>query len=213
MKRLRTPARVPVLLGALVAALAVAQAARADLIPSDATVTGTGPFTFSYDFTVQGNTQIRTNDYIVIYDVKGFVPGSVTGPAGWTVSWQNTGPYPGGFMPPDDGTLPNIEWKYTGSTPITAMNTTQPMTGFSYQSTYGLIGQASYAAQMHDPLQHQPNRLTTSQGTVDVPMPDNGHQPPPTGDSPEPATLLLAGMGLAGVGLGALRKWQLRKSA
>ena len=76
----RWQARIPAALAALVAVLGVVQGARAELIPTPTTVTGTGPFTFSYDFKVLGTSQVQTGDFAVIYDVKGYIPGSATAP-------------------------------------------------------------------------------------------------------------------------------------
>jgi hypothetical protein len=158
MKRMRTPARVPAILAALVAVLAVAQGARAELLPTLNGVSGTGPFTFNYTFNVLGTSQLQTGDYAVVYDVKGFVPGSATAPANWSMTWANTGPVPGQTAPNDDPTLPNIKWTYTGSSIISPGSTSAAILGFSYQSTDGLIGTADFASQTHtDPDPNHPH--------------------------------------------------------
>jgi hypothetical protein len=213
MKRLRTPARLPAILAALVAVLAVAQGARAEIIPSSAGVSGTGPFTFSYTFGVLGGSQLQTGDFAVLYDVKGYVPGSATAPAGWSVSWQNLGPDPKQTAPNDNPLLPNIIWTYTGASVISPGPSTVQIPGFSYMSTDGLIGQADFASQTHedpDP-QHPKGRSVSNVTQVDVPAPNGDGGPPPT-DSPEPGTVVLSFFGLAGLGLGALRKWKASKT-
>jgi hypothetical protein len=199
------------MLAALVVVLAVAQGARAELLPSSAGVTGTGPFTFNYSFAVLGTSQLQTGDYAVVYDVKGFVPGSATAPAGWSVHWQNLGPDPKQTHPNDDPNLPNIVWTYTGAAVISPGPTSADITGFSYQSTFGLIGEADFASQTHtDPDPHHPHgRVVGNITQVDVPAPSGG--PPPF--APEPGSVVLSFFGLAGLGLGALRKWTTRKPA
>jgi len=214
MKRWRNGRIFPAL-AALAAVLSAATAARAELIPSDVVVTpnGGGVFTFSYDLKVLGTSQVQTNDYGVIYDVKGLVPGSITAPAGWAVSWSNTGPTPSQTAPTDDLTLPNIKWTYTGAATISPGGTTVLISGFSYQSTFGLIGEADFASQTHlDPdATHPLGRKVSNVTTVDVPKPSD--DPPPPNDAPEPASVLLSCFGLAGLGLGAVRKWAGRRAA
>jgi hypothetical protein len=214
MKRTGMSAHILTLLAVLATAFAVTPAARAEVIPSNVVVSpaGGGVFTFSYDLNVLGNSQILTGDYGVIYDVKGFVPGSVTAPAGWSVKWQNLGPTPNQTAPTDNPNLPNIVWTYVGAAPISPGSTTLSISGFSYESTFGLIGEADFASQTHtDPDKLHPHGRAVSNVTqVDVPAPGDGGPPP---DAPEPGSLVLSCFGLVGLGLGALRKWTHRQRA
>src|SRR5437879_6269116 len=82
--------------------------AHADLIPTLVTVTGVGPFTFSYTVQLSAGQNVQpggvpgitsnsgpgasgatTADYFTIYDFGGFVPGSNTQPSGWAFLTAN----------------------------------------------------------------------------------------------------------------------------
>src|SRR6266700_6148693 len=75
--------------------LAVAvQAARADIAVDFVSVTGSGPFTWTYDATLQPGSEVtvapipapaNTSNFFTIYDFAGFT-GVQTHPAGWAFS-------------------------------------------------------------------------------------------------------------------------------
>jgi hypothetical protein len=206
----RWQARIPAALAALVAVLGLVQGARAELIPTPTTVTGAGPFTFAYDFKVLGTSQVQAGDFAVIYDVAGYIPGSAVGPAGWTPSASLTGPTPASTAPADNPALVNITWTYTGST-ISPGGTTVNITGFKYDSTFGHIGKAVFAASTHLDLSsgETKTRQVSNVTQVDVPIPDDD----PPNETPEPGTILLSCFGLVGLGLGCARRYMTRKTA
>jgi len=202
MNRSRTPARIPAVLAALVAALAVAQGARAELIPSSPPVitpNGSGGWTFPYDLKVLGTSQVQVGDYAVFYDIQGYIAGTASAPAGWTATTPATGPTPVSISPTDTA-LPNIVYTYTGGGVISPGGTTVSIAGFSYQSTFGDTTTADFASQTHlDPdVKHPTGRKVGNITQVDVPAPGGNN------DSPEPATLLLVGLGAPLAGAFAL---------
>ena len=68
-------------------------AAKADINPSSIfpTVTGTGPYTFTYAVEVSGTQTVNTGDYFTFYDVNGLVLGSEASGAGWASSESSAG--------------------------------------------------------------------------------------------------------------------------
>src|ERR1700685_4103025 len=96
MIRTRNLLTTLVLLGGLGLSLLATPAARAGLIPNQVTVTPTtgGNYVWSYNVVVTSDVYVQPGDYFTIYDFAGAVPGSATGPAGWTLTTQNSGATP-----------------------------------------------------------------------------------------------------------------------
>src|SRR3984893_2132062 len=104
----------------LAAISAVSLAARADIIPTLSSVTGSSPnFTWNYSANVTVDETINTGDFFTIYDFGNIAPGSNTQPTGWTFSQALLGPTPGLVSPTDNPNILNLTWTYTGTTPIT----------------------------------------------------------------------------------------------
>jgi hypothetical protein len=176
----------------------------AEMIPSDVTVTKDGNnFTFSYSMKVLGTSQLQAGDYGVLYDVPGLQANTLQVPFGWSVSTSLIGPTPVQVHPDDNPHLLNIKFTYTNPAVISPGNTTILIPGFSYQSTFGDIGQADFASFTHlDPDSTHPHgRQVSNVTTVDVPKAVGGPE-----DLPEPATLVLLAMGLPFVGGMALAR-------
>ena len=87
------------------------------------TITGTGPYTWTYSVSLATNFNLQAGDEFVIYDFTGLIPGSafagpvVIGP--WSVAEDPglTTPPPGvGTLTiPDDPTRPNLVFTYQGT--------------------------------------------------------------------------------------------------
>src|SRR2546423_257304 len=96
----------------LTAALVVVpcMAARAGLIPTETSVSGSGPYTWSYNADVEtGLTAVSgipsaggSSAFFTIYDFAGFLPGTCVSPVGWGCSTQNLGLTPAGTAPTDN---------------------------------------------------------------------------------------------------------------
>jgi hypothetical protein len=100
---------------ALIALLASAVGAHAQIVPNLASVTPAGGGDFLYDYHVEldDNTTIVSGSFFTIYDFYGLAS-ELTPPTGWSVSSSGTGATPGSVNPPDSGSVPNVTWIYSG---------------------------------------------------------------------------------------------------
>jgi len=189
------------LLGLAVTGMSARQA-HAGYNVSAPTVTGAGPFTWSYSIAITNLESISSTpapnsnpaipavpNFFKIIDFLGYVPGSIFAPAGWAVSIENTSVFP----PPsiilnhsDLPGVPNLVFTYTGAVPLTSA-TVVGLT-FGAQSTFG-----SFATQVKDFIGQ-----TTSNGSglavdtrTDVIVP-----------APEPTSMISGGIGVILLGLG-----------
>lgn len=93
---------------------------RADIIPSfvSATATGGGNTVWSYQIDITSDQQVTTGDFFTIHDFGPFIPGTNMQPADWAFSSALVGKTPSGVNPPDNPTILNLTWTYTGSATI-----------------------------------------------------------------------------------------------
>ena len=119
-------------------ALVGAPSLRADIIP---TFTGTSPGSgtntvWNYTINITTYQQVTTGDFFTIYDFGPFVLGSNTQPAGWTFSSSLSASAPPNTSPPNDPTLADLIWTYTGSATIP---TGSHLSGFSVTQATSLF--------------------------------------------------------------------------
>jgi PEP-CTERM motif-containing protein len=100
--------------------LVTAVSMRGDIIPNFAgTTPGSGTNTvWNYTIDITSDQQVTAGDFFTIYDFGPFITGSNLQPTGWTFSSSLVTTPPPGTIPPDDPTLQNLTWTYTGSTTI-----------------------------------------------------------------------------------------------
>ena len=92
-------------------------AARADIIPSFAGVTPSGGNTvWAYTIDITSGQNVTTGDFFTIYDFGPFIAGTAIQPSGWTLTSSLVGVTPSQTLPPDDPTLLNLTWTYSGPT-------------------------------------------------------------------------------------------------
>jgi hypothetical protein len=103
----------------LTAISALSLSARADIIPTLDSVTGSSPnFTWNYSANVTVDQTVKAGDFFTIYDFSSIAPTTTTQPTGWTFSTALLGPTASLTSPTDNPNLWNLTWTYNGSTPI-----------------------------------------------------------------------------------------------
>jgi hypothetical protein len=186
-------------LSAAIAALAVAGAANASIIP---TLTGTTPDGVDTTFTYQGQLApdqgVKDGNQLVIVDFAGYVPGTIHSPYA-NVSASISNSLPAGLILPfgvtDNPSIPDLVFTYTGSDYETSGGPFGSLTffnGLSANSTLSTIVSGYFSAVAVKNNGPDTGTPAFNTGSVSVP-----------GAVPEPATwaMMLFGIGLIGAGL------------
>jgi PEP-CTERM motif-containing protein len=183
---------------AVMAAAALAAPASAGLLPIGVTVLPEADnFRWTYSIVVPTDQYITSGDYFTIYDFEGLINDTVMMPDGWSFTVQNVGKTPGQTTPVDNPDKPNLSFIYNGDPVFGGVGAGN----FSAASSMGLVSDGSFTSRTH---RNSDDKTEDSFTFADVPRPtdDGGNPPPPpTSDVPEPATMVIVGMGLPMLGL------------
>jgi hypothetical protein len=200
-----------VILATLLMTLGVHGAAQATLIPTLGSITPSGGNTFlwtydiglAFDQNANGGTPQTTNpvplpppaatagDFLTIYDFRGFVSGTCFAPTGWACQTQAIGFTPS-TQTPADSSLTNLTFTRTGSTVTGPVN---DLGDFGASSSISLMDTGLFTSRGTRNQGPQIGTKVDSIGSVTVPAP-----------VPEPATLLLLGSTMAGLGITLRRR-------
>ncbi len=195
-----------------------AGSAWASLIPSLFSVTPSGGnFLYTYNATLSSDESLNPSPtfgvtcpssgpaiqcnpggtFLTIYDFAGFIPGTQGAPPNWTLVTNNTGATPSSVSSPavDNPSVVNLTFYYTGA-PIQG---TGQMFQFYAQSTLGTTNTSgNFSSQLtkSDIVNNPSTNGLTDQIVGPVGVPGT----PVTSSTPEPASMLMMGGGLLGLG-------------
>lgn len=126
----------------------------ANVIVNNTGITGVGTFFWTFDFQLSKDqnaiaglaptvnpvpyVNLTFGAFVTIYGFEGYVPGTCSGPAGWTCTVQNTGVTPDDVTPTDDPNIVNITWPYTSCATILGQPNGVDLGQFSASSIFRL---------------------------------------------------------------------------
>jgi len=155
---------------ALIAATALSLSARADIIPTLDSVTGSSPnFTWNYAANVTVDQTVNAGDFFTIYDFSSIMPTTTTQPTGWTFSTALVGPTAALTTPTDNPNLWNLTWTYTGQTPIAG---SAALGMFSAVTTTDQLKTGQFTAQATRSSGPETGSKVSNIGNVSVPVPE-----------------------------------------
>src|SRR5256886_8426295 len=155
----------------LAAITAVSLSARADIIPTLDSVTGSSPtFTWNYSANVTVDETVNPGDFFTIYDFGTIAPGSSMQPAGWTFSQALVGPTAALTSPTDNPSILNLTWTYSGATAISG---SAALGIFSVVTSTDQLKTGQFTAQATRSGGPDAGTKVSNIGQVSVPVPES----------------------------------------
>jgi len=156
-------------LGVLIAITAFSIAARADIIPTLDSVTGSSPnFTWNYSANVTVDQTVNSGDFFTIYDFSSIMPTTTTQPSGWTFSTALLGPTAPLTSPTDNASLWNLTWTYSGA----AIPGSAALGMFTVVTSTDQLRDGQFTAQATRNSGPNAGTKVSNIGTVAVPVPE-----------------------------------------
>ena len=148
----------------------VALSARADIIPTLSSVTGSSPsFTWNYNANVTVDQTVNPGDFFTIYDFGSIAPGTNMQPTGWTFSQALVGPTAALTSPTDNPSILNLTWTYSGATPISG---SAALGLFSVVTSTDQLKTGQFTAQATRSTGPEAGTKISNIGQVSVPVPE-----------------------------------------
>ena len=155
--------------GVLLTLTAFSFAARADIIPTLNSITGSAPnFTWNYSANVTVDQTVNSGDFFTIYDVSSIMPTTTTQPSGWTFSTALVGPTAALTSPTDNPNLWNLTWTYSGS----AITGSAALGMFSVVTSTDQLKDGQFTAQATRNSGPNAGTKVSNIGVVSVPVPE-----------------------------------------
>jgi hypothetical protein len=176
--------------------------ANAGLLPVSVTVQPeAGNFRWTYSVVLPTDMKLQAGSYFTIYDFAGYQAGSATVSSAnpdpsysqyWKLTTTNMGPTPDRLNPQDDPNIANLTFTYTGPEIPSGQLT---LGNFVATSTFGATAASFFTATNPQALSGNIDSNITST------LAPQGTEGPGPVSTPEPTTLVLAGLGLPLIGL------------
>ena len=154
----------------LVALSALSLAARADIIPTLDSVTGSAPnFSWNYSANVTVDQTVNAGDFFTIYDFSSIVPTTHSEPTGWIFSTALIGPTAPLTGPTDNPNLWNVTWTYNGNAAITGPSA---LGMFTVLTSTDQLKTGQFTAQATRNSGPEAGSKVSNIGNVTVPVPE-----------------------------------------
>ena len=177
-----------IVLAAVLALVASSAAANTITVSPTPAISGAGPYTWTYDVFLEGDSQINPGDFFTIFDFDGLI--SQDQVPGWAASASALGvcpaaaPFPALCAVADDPVLPNLTWTRTGGVILGPGAGPAILLGpFAATSIYPFVRNDFWTSQDQDNQTRTANE--PAGGNTNVPTP-----------IPEPTTWILLGSGV-----------------
>jgi hypothetical protein len=150
-----------------------------------------GNYSFEYDIDLAANSQVEANHFLVFYDVTSYVTAFYSNTAGnaidtnWALSTPTSGGIPPLTLPPDNSTVLNVQFTYSGPT-VTNAATAQDLGAVYIVANSNILRSGFFGQDSNNASGGQDS------GVIQTDVPGSAA-------IPEPASMSIMGSALAGV--------------